>query len=128
MSNQYRNGQREYPCNFQAICIPKIRLYSLIHTTTRIIKFSLKIRFQVIQNRLHGLSYDDLYNLVQGEWDQFLSGIMRISSKCNFCIIFMENGAKPCWERHSTTEDYQLKDCIQNEDLSTLAHFPRLEF
>ncbi len=31
-------------------------------------------------------------------------------------------------ERHSRTEDYQLKDCIKDEDLSTLAHFPSLEF
>ena len=36
-----------------------------------------------------------MFNFVQGEWDQFLSKFMRISSKCSFCIIFMENGAKP---------------------------------
>ena len=32
-----------------------------------------------------------------------------------------------CWERYLRTEDYPLKDCIQKEDLSALAHLPRLE-
>ena len=68
-----------------------------------------------------------MYNFVQREWDQFLSGIMRISAKCNFRITFIENGAKPfrgIWVRFSGQTYINHPIIIPNTDIYFVKSIP----
>ena len=70
----------------------------------------------MIHDRLYALSYDE-YNFVKSEWDQFLNSIIRIPSKCNFCMISMENGANPFRElRWTRSERVLQKKRIRESD------------